>query len=117
MRQVNNREHQCDSPVFEFSCDLETTVCTFAGDIVIGSKQRKKSGPKEDEKTLEDDAAEEEFIRTNPAMSDRAMARTLTERGLAGTRVGCAERDKGAAVRQIPYKKDNPPYPSIPHTP
>jgi hypothetical protein len=36
-------------------------------------------GPKEDEKTLEDDAAEEEFIRTNPAMSNRAMARTLRE--------------------------------------
>jgi hypothetical protein len=78
MRQVKNREHQCDPPVFEFSCDLETAVCTFVAEarVILG---KRKTGPKKDDKTLAEDAAAEAFIQDNWTMPHTAIARALLE--------------------------------------
>jgi hypothetical protein len=76
MRQIKNRECQCEPSVFEFSCDEETALCRFAGEAkaTVG-----KRGPKKDEKTLAEDTAAEQFIRSNFEIPNRAIERALLD--------------------------------------
>jgi len=68
MTQVKRREFQCDPPAFDFSCDIETAICTYVDAAVakIGGKDR-----------TEDDATAMEFMNAHPELTDRALADQL----------------------------------------
>jgi Bifunctional DNA primase/polymerase, N-terminal/AAA domain len=65
MTQVKRREFQCDPPAFDFSCDIETAICTYVDAAVakIGGKDR-----------TEDDALALEFLKANLSKADREIA-------------------------------------------
>lgn len=75
MRQVKNREHQCEPHTFEFSCNLDTAICTFVGEATVAvGKHNTKSA-----KTLADDAVARAFIDTHPGLTPREYAQRCEE--------------------------------------
>ncbi len=85
MRQVKNREHQCEPHTFEFTCDVDTAVCTFVGEasVFIGRNRNNK-----DAKTQADDAVARKFIADHPGLT----AREYTGQCLVETGVHRSER-------------------------
>lgn len=76
MRQVKNREHQCEPHTFEFSCNLDTAVCTYVGEASVNIQRGHNT---KDAKTLADDAAAWAFIEAHPGLSAREYARQCRE--------------------------------------
>jgi hypothetical protein len=64
MSQVKRREFQCDPPIFDFSCDEETALCTFVdGDMVrVGTGEREL-----------EDAKAVEYLKANFGKPDRVI--------------------------------------------
>jgi hypothetical protein len=67
MTQVKRREFQCEPPSFDFSCAIETALCTYVDSVrvVVGT------GPREAE-----DAKALEFMSAHPEMGDRELAKS-----------------------------------------
>jgi hypothetical protein len=75
MRQVKNREHQCNPHTFEISCDQDTAICTFVGEAAVAvSRHNNKSA-----KVQADDAVAMAFIGTHPGLTPREYSRTCEE--------------------------------------
>lgn len=74
MRQVKNREHQCEPHTFEFSCNQETAICTFVGEATVTVKHNTKSA-----KALADDAVVRAFIDAHAGLTPREYARRCEE--------------------------------------
>lgn len=72
MRQVKNREHQCDPHTFEFSCNLDTAVCTFVGEASVSLNRTHNT---KDAKTLADDAIVRAFIDAHPGLTPKEYSR------------------------------------------
>ena len=70
MSQVKRREFQCDPPEFDFSCDLETTICRYVDcDIkLVGTSKRER-----------EDAQALEYLKAHSELSDREISKHIKE--------------------------------------
>jgi triphosphoribosyl-dephospho-CoA synthetase len=75
MRQVKNREHQCEPHTFEFTCDTATAICTFVGEASVALSKRNNK----DAKTLAADATAQAFMNGHPGLTPREYERRCEE--------------------------------------
>lgn len=68
MTQVKRREFECDPPIFDFSCNEDTAICSFveADSVSVGSGKRES-----------DDSTAMDYLKANWDKKDREIAADL----------------------------------------
>jgi hypothetical protein len=66
MSQVKRREFQCDPPEFDFSCDIETALCSYveSDGAPMGAKAQR----------VTEDMQAGEYLKAHTALTDRDVA-------------------------------------------
>jgi hypothetical protein len=83
MTQVKRREFECDPPLFDFSCDMNTAICSYVAEATTGAGKKKQ-----DDSAAR--AAAAEILATNPETGINKLRELLKERGfpVGNKRVG-----------------------------